>query len=42
MTSKIAWRTRTVRENGPGLLLGMTDGSRWFHPYSGAAPVKEG
>lgn len=23
-----------------GLLLTMGDGSEWFHPYSGAAPVQ--
>jgi len=41
MQSEIAWIVRAVRENGPGSLIAMKDGSRWFHPYSGAAPVKE-
>lgn len=27
--------------NRPGVLLTMADGSRWFHPYSGAKPVRE-
>lgn len=26
--------------NGPGELLTMGDGARWFHPYTGAAPVR--
>lgn len=25
----------------PGILLEMADGSVWFHPYSGAAPIRE-
>lgn len=24
----------------PGELLTMDDGTQWFHPYSGAAPVQ--
>ena len=31
----------THRETGPGVLLTMSDGSRWFHPYSGKAPTRE-
>ena len=31
----------THREGGPGVLLTMSDGSRWFHPYSGKAPTRE-
>lgn len=24
----------------PGLYLSMADGSRWFHPFNGSAPVQ--
>lgn len=29
------------RQGGPGELLTMADGSKWFHPYSGGAPTCE-
>jgi hypothetical protein len=29
------------RQDGPGVVLSMSDGSRWFHPYGGGAPVRE-
>lgn len=29
------------RNSGPGELLTMSDGSVWFHPYGGGAPVRE-
>lgn len=31
---------RSVMRTTPGALLTMTDGSIWFHPYNGEAPVK--
>ena len=31
----------THRQDGPGVVLSMSDGSRWFHPYSGKAPTRE-
>lgn len=29
------------RQDGPGIVLSMSDGSRWFHPYNGNAPTRE-
>jgi hypothetical protein len=29
------------RQDGPGVVLSMSDGSRWFHPYNGKAPTRE-
>ena len=41
-----SWVQRTrwngwTNESFSGELLTMRDGSVWFHPYSGSAPIKE-
>lgn len=30
----------TLGAHGPGELLTMGDRSEWFHPYTGAAPIR--
>lgn len=40
--SQIISKTEGVSgSNGQGARLVMADGSIWFHPYNGGAPVKE-
>lgn len=38
--STIVQERRAIYAGAPGELLDMADGSLWFHPYSGADPVK--
>ncbi|MCA2972251.1 MAG: hypothetical protein INH43_27350 [Acidobacteriaceae bacterium] len=35
------FRVHPTRGTLPGALLTMRDGSVWWHPYTGAPPVKE-
>jgi hypothetical protein len=40
ITGKQRALLHTAGKRTPGELLTMGDGSQWFHPFSGAAPVK--